>query len=330
MKKKLIAILLIAVILFSVPQRTEACNENQSDTYVRQILFGNQDGRYKSDGNVELLLSALYICSEQYEGNGQEKLDQLKSAGVGKIPKLEDIKIKKSYLPGCSHNSWKYDYLEAAEPQEIRKSLLKRTVKTVFDFGGEKKKSDSFAALLYYSHILADYLVEDPRDTEASKNGYTFSAYAGSPYLDRGTPSFTEAEKKRTDSFIKLSELDSLGRCGTAFANIGSDIMPPENSRQSIGRITPSGWNQKKYRGLVNSNPPYLYNRCHLIAHQLIGEDGKKNLITGTRYLNIDGMKSWEDKVAKYIRDTGNHVLYRATPVFKGRNLVASGVQIEA
>lgn len=105
--------------------------------------------------------------------------------------------------------------------------------------------------------------------------------------------------------------------------------MPSSNSRQDIGYIKPSGWNQQKYPGIVNSQPPYIYNRCHLIGHQLAGEDGEVNLITGTRYLNVDGMLPFEEKVAEYVRETGNHVLYRATPIYAGDALVASGVQLE-
>lgn len=143
-------------------------------------------------------------------------------------------------------------------------------------------------------------------------------------------PSFTPSQKKNTTSFSQYSSLDSLGRCGTAIANISTDNMAPAGSRQYIGSIKPTGWETVKYPGFVNSNPAYLYNRCHLIAHQLNGNDTSVNLITGTRYLNESGMKPFEDKVASYIQTTGNHVLYRATPIFEGDNLVASGIQLEA
>lgn len=180
-------------------------------------------------------------------------------------------------------------------------------------------------------HILADYLADDPDATEiTSKSGFV-SAYDGkaSVEINGGIPQFTQKEKNRKDYFLTFSKLDSSGRAGTAFANISKDHMPEAGSRQHIGNIKPSGWNQKKYDGIVSSNPGYVYNRCHLIAHQLVGEDIKENLITGTRYLN-EAMIPTENEVADYVQKTGNHVLYRVTPVYKGENLLASGIQIEA
>lgn len=130
-----------------------------------------------------------------------------------------------------------------------------------------------------------------------------------------------------TTSFESYGELDGLGRCTTAFANIGKDLMPTEK-RGSIGEVKPTGWQMAKYD---NVDGKYLYNRCHLIGYQLTGENANaKNLITGTRYLNVDGMLPFENMVADYIKETGNHVLYRVTPVFSGDNLVASGVHMEA
>lgn len=156
----------------------------------------------------------------------------------------------------------------------------------------------------------------------------TIPEYSGEPYfvLEDNIPSFTieDAEK---GSFETYSELDELGRCGTAYANIGMDLMPTEE-RDSIGSVKPSGWHTVKY-DIVDGK--YLYNRCHLIGYQLTGENANsENLITGTRYLNVEGMLPFENMVADYIKETGNHVLYRATPVFEGENLIASGVQLEA
>ena len=131
----------------------------------------------------------------------------------------------------------------------------------------------------------------------------------------------------RQDSFETYSELDSLGRCGAAYANVGQDLMPT-GPRSSIGQVKPTGWHTAKYDSVDGK---YLYNRCHLIGYQLTAENAnKKNLITGTRYLNVDGMLPFENMVADYIHETGNHVLYRVTPVFEGNNLVASGVEMEA
>ena len=148
--------------------------------------------------------------------------------------------------------------------------------------------------------------------------------------INQNIPLFSEADKIRTDSFETCSNLDALGRCGTAYANICKELMPTEK-RGEIGQIKPSGWVQAKYEGIVNSKPPYLYNRCHLIGYQLAAENAnEKNLITGTRYLNVDGMLPFENMVADYVERTGNHVLYRVTPVFAGNELACRGVSMEA
>ena len=128
--------------------------------------------------------------------------------------------------------------------------------------------------------------------------------------------------------FEEYSDLDEYGRCGVAFANICVDIMPTE-PRGEIGMIKPSGWHTIRYDDLIDGM--YLYNRCHLIGYQLAGENAnEKNLITGTRYMNVDGMLPFENAVADYVAETQNHVLYRVTPDFQGNDLVARGVQIEA
>ena len=153
-------------------------------------------------------------------------------------------------------------------------------------------------------------------------------AYDGSPYIEinDNKPSFS-AEELTTESFEYYSDLDNLGRCGAAYANVGPETMPDEE-RGPIGEIHPSGWQIANYHDLIDGN--YLYNRCHLIAYSLSGENAnEKNLITGTRYLNTEGMQPFELEVLEYIRSTGNHVLYRVTPVFEGDNLVASGVLME-
>lgn len=153
-------------------------------------------------------------------------------------------------------------------------------------------------------------------------------AYSGSPYVavNNNEPYFTEADLTTT-SYEYYSDLDSLGRCGVAVANIGQDIIPTEE-RGAIGSIKPTGWHTVKY-DIVDGN--YLYNRCHLIGYQLSGESAnEKNLITGTRYLNVEGMLPFENMVADYVEETNNHVLYRVTPIFDGNNLVASGALMEA
>ena len=144
--------------------------------------------------------------------------------------------------------------------------------------------------------------------------------------INENNPNFKEEELSRK-SFERYSDLDELGRCGVAYANIGKDIMPTEE-RESIGQIKPTGWRTARYDCVEGK---YLYNRCHLIGYQLTAENAnEKNLITGTRYMNVEGMLPFENMVADYIKETGNHVLYRVTPIFKESNLVASGVQMEA
>lgn len=150
------------------------------------------------------------------------------------------------------------------------------------------------------------------------------------PYmtLNNNIPYF-EGLDKNYDDFENYSELDNLNRCGVAYANLSIKTMPTEE-RKNIGNIKPSGWNQEKYPGIVNSNPAYLYNRCHLIGFQLAGEnDNKQNLITGTRYFNLN-MLPFENQIADYIKKTNNHVLYKVTPIYNNANLVANGVILEA
>ena len=151
--------------------------------------------------------------------------------------------------------------------------------------------------------------------------------YAGKPYaiMNDNIPFFTKSNLPTT-SFEYYSELDELGRCGVACANIGQDLMPTEE-REGIGQIKPSGWQTIKYD---NVDGKYLYNRCHLVGYQLSGENAnEKNLITGTRYLNVQGMLPFEDMIADYVKETGNHVLYRVTPVFDEDDLLAYGVLME-
>lgn len=154
--------------------------------------------------------------------------------------------------------------------------------------------------------------------------------YAGEPYvvLYGGQPSFTEEERTVARAYESYSELDLLGRCGAAEALISQDLMPT-GEREGIGMVKPSGWHTVRYDDLIEGK--YLYNRCHLIGYQLTGENAnEKNLITGTRYLNVEGMLPFENQVADYIQRTGDQVLYRVAPDFHGVELVARGVQIEA
>ena len=152
--------------------------------------------------------------------------------------------------------------------------------------------------------------------------------YSGSPYvvMNDNNPYFDD-KQCTIYSFEYYSELDELGRCGVTYACVGKDIMPTED-RESIGHVKPTGWQSTKY-DVVDGK--YLYNRCHLIGFQLTGENAnKKNLITGTRSMNVDGMLPFENMVADYVSETGNHVMYRVTPLYDKENLVATGVLMEA
>lgn len=164
-----------------------------------------------------------------------------------------------------------------------------------------------------------------PAYSESVQNVPDFS---GNPYvvINDNQPEFTQ-EDRTTQAYEYFSLLDSLGRCGYTMACVGTELMPTED-RESISHIKPSGWVQAQY-DIVDGNS--LYNRCHLIGFQLTGEnDNERNLITGTRYMNVEGMLPFENLVADYVKETGNHVLYRVTPIFDGSNLVARGVQLEA
>lgn len=156
-------------------------------------------------------------------------------------------------------------------------------------------------------------------------------AFSGEDYifLNDNQPMFVEADFDNITG-EHYSNLDLLGRCGTAAAMLHQSMMPTEE-RGSIGQIKPSGWKQAKYAGYVESNPPYLYNRCHLIAFGLTGQNAnEKNLITGTRYMNVITMLPFEIEVMEYLESTDNHVLYRVTPYFKDYELLSRGVEIEA
>ncbi len=200
-----------------------------------------------------------------------------------------------------------------------KKSFLKRFIMTML----------SLAIIVFGGYIVSDNVDIDitfGNDTVIDLD--SIPDYVENPYIEinDNIPYFTDVEIT-TDVFEEYSELDSLGRCGVAYANICRELMPTEK-RQSIGMIKPTGWQISKYDFIDGQ---YLYNRCHLIGFQLAGENAnEKNLITGTRYMNVDGMLPFENMVADYVEETDNHVLYRVTPIFDGGNLVASGVEMEA
>lgn len=190
----------------------------------------------------------------------------------------------------------------------------------------------AFSLLLTACGTVSDYEYTDTGSADVQIREYESVAdvpeYSGEPYVEinENQPEFTE-EEITTEAFEAYSELDALGRCGEAEACIGEEIMPTEE-RGSISEVKPTGWKNEKYD---NIDGEYLYNRCHLIGYQLSGENANaENLITGTRYMNTEGMLPFEDMVADYVHETENHVMYRVTPVFEGEDLVASGVQMEA
>ncbi len=337
MVKRIGSFFLALALLLSFSITANACDEGQSNAYILKLLFGDDTMRYENDADVKKLMAALYLCSQQSDKEGQDKIDALNNAKVSGIPALPKINVSGDLLFECSHSSWGYVSASIKNTQRNRKEVLRKTVINVFDFGwfnetfrSNQGQIDSFSALLYYTHILADYLADDPLDTEISAKGYDIPAYSGAEFyeLNGNKPTFTAAQKRERDTYANYSDLDQYKRSGAGITLIGPGTLERVTARGVISNIKPSGWNQKSYEGIMASGQP-LYNRCHLIAHSLGGHDTLYNLVTGTRYLN-EAMEKYEQKVEKYISATKNHVLYRATPVYVGDNQVASGIQLEA
>lgn len=189
---------------------------------------------------------------------------------------------------------------------------------------------------VFYPNVQEDVnnISNEQTDSTGSYDLEEVPEYEGQPYviINNNIPYFDE-EDYTTESFEKYSELDYLyGRAGVAYANICEEIRPKDNEEREELTYNPTGWKQKEYKGIVDGN--YLYNRCHLIGWQLSAENNNElNLITGTRYMNTEGMLEFENQVDEYLdkdENKENHVLYRVTPIFEGDNLVASGVQMEA
>ena len=206
----------------------------------------------------------------------------------------------------------------------IKKQAAKRKKKRVKRIG---------TYILEIVSILLAVFVYQNNKPDYSDSGVTavfeVPQYSGQPYVEvNNNIPFFATEDLQIGSFEEYSELDSLGRCGAAYACLSKELMPTEE-RGKIGMVKPSGWQTVKYPEQIKDL--YLYNRCHLIAWCLTGENAnEKNLITGTRYMNVEGMLPFEEMTADYIDRTNHHVLYRVTPVFEGENLVASGVLMEA
>lgn len=210
--------------------------------------------------------------------------------------------------------------------KKLRKFVIIIVLLIAAFLGYEVKTTDLSSG----SDLLSQVIELIPSGDTAEQGSIDLSnipEYNGEPYIaiNGNVPFFEDTEVTAT-SFEEYSDLDNLGRCGVAMASVGQDIMPTEE-RGSIGQIKPAGWHTVKYDCVDGK---YLYNRCHLLGYQLTGENAnERNLITGTRYLNVDGMLPFENMVADYVMETGNHVMYRVTPIYTGNNLVADGVLME-
>lgn len=195
--------------------------------------------------------------------------------------------------------------------------------------GGAEATASGSAPTPVSGHEVSETVSESaPSESAGEIDIADIPEYSGSPYVEvsGNVPSFTDADLSSPAE--TYTPLDSLGRCGSAMAIVSLETMPTEE-RGSIGMVKPSGWHTVRYDDLITDR--YLYNRCHLIGYQLTGENAnERNLITGTRHLNVEGMLPFENEVADYVERTGNRVLYRVTPVFVGGELVARGVQMEA
>ena len=275
--------------------------ENQEKTKKFQVA---KKSKWKKILFAVLSLTLLIGCSPVDENSvtdAEQHYDSSESSIVSELSEKEDLSSQ-----------------AAEEPSIEEPSVKESSVEETSEKTAEKKKESS---------LQPQTSVATP---PLSASELSVKNYDGtSPYavVNDNTPYFTDNELT-TVAFENYSELDYLGRCGVAYANICKEIMPTEK-RESIGMVKPTGWHTVRYDDLIKDK--YLYNRCHLIGYQLAGENAnEKNLITGTRYLNVEGMLPFENIVSDYAEQTGNHILYRVTPVFDGNNLVADGVLMEA
>lgn len=236
------------------------------------------------------------------------------------------------FFAGCNLDT--YDYTDSSTGQSTISTDKDLTTNPDLDSQIQSKQSSAVEST---DKKDSSSVIEKPSGTTSVGTGTakavdpsTLPAYSGSAYtvVNGNQPNFSASELT-TVGYEKYANLDRLGRCGLALASCGKEIMPADGEeRGSISSIKPTGWVQAKYDGISGG---YLWNRCHLIGWQLSAEnENRQNLITGTRYMNIEGMLPFENMVADYIRETGNHVAYRSTPIFEGSNLVCSGVQMEA
>lgn len=277
---------------------------------------GRRNGRGKKKGSCLSTVVILFIvlivisaCAAQCGNSDSGKSASEAAAGLSRALSSEDVS---STASGESLSA------ESAEPENKDSAA-----EGAGDSADEETERNSGSETGFpYENITLTV-----EDGDAGSVKITIPAFDGksSVPVNGDVPFFTMSDLEES-SYEKYSDLDALGRCGTAQAVIGQDLMPTE-PRGEIGMIRPSGWHTVKYAGIDGN---YLYNRCHLIAYELTGENAnEKNLITGTRYMNIEGMSPYENETADYIKATDNHVLYRVTPVFEGNNLLSYGVLME-
>ncbi|MDO4622539.1 MAG: DNA/RNA non-specific endonuclease [Eubacteriales bacterium] len=262
-------------------------------------------------------LWGLAICSTLLLGCGEPEAADEPVSSVNYAAAAEEVSEEPA-----SENEETTESVSTAHSAEMYEESSAASVETDMDAAGQTEASEA--------EVIPAEAQAPSEIVYAAEFEYTaVPEYSDQPYVivNDNKPFFSDKEYMTT-SFELYSELDELGRCGAAYANIGQDIMPTEE-RGEIGMIRPSGWHTVKYSDLIEDR--FLYNRCHLIGYQLSGENAnEKNLITGTRYLNVTGMLPFENEIADYVQRTDHHVLYRVTPVFVDSELVARGVLMEA
>ena len=310
--------------------------ENQSlkgtEGRIEKLIVFGWNRAYPFDLKLDLDLNQMEkTAEEEFAGYSHEKITRLQYRKKGLKKMKDNRKKRKRFLPiwfllialligGCGSET------ESRQTDAIMQQTLTETADTLEETQEQRAvvASDETESAAKTQDEITDYATEKSSVLTMEE----IPAFADAPYvvIDDNEPDFQESDYSET-SYEYYSDLDELGRCGVAVSNIGKDLMPTKK-RGSIGKVKPSGWHTVKY-DFVDGK--YLYNRCHLIGYQLTAENAnEKNLITGTRYMNVDGMLPFENMVADYIKETGNHVLYRVTPIYTGDNLVADGVEMEA
>ena len=237
------------------------------------------------------------------------------------VPKSQDVTDRSIPVTNIDDIYWNSDNQEEEDSNDV--------LKADGDTDNETEKEEEQSQPEVITNDLSDIVTYS--QSIVQERPESIPEYSGEDViiLNDNLPNYTDYDLLHIKGDY-YSELDGLGRCGVAYAMLERSLMPTEE-RGSIGQIKPSGWNQEKYPGIVDSEPPYLYNRCHLIAYSLTGQNAnEKNLITGTRYFNINGMLGYESAVAACVEYSGYRVLYRVSPYFKANELLARGVEIEA